>query len=208
MANFITLPLSSIVTSAETDQLDSALLNVQTQIEPIKKDMQGHKHKYANINTVLDAILPALRQNKIKLEQHPVTTEHGHDLLVTIFKHVPSGQFSASSMKIIHDGEDNQSYGGGITYARRYALVSILGLPQEDDDGAYQKEKLIERRNGEERDMITPQQMDELKGLIREKGQTPEGMKELFHDILNKTKKSKLEQLTQKQYYFVKKEFF
>lgn len=196
---FTTLPISSVAMSAQIDKFIVAFLRAQGQMGPIKKSMQAHRHKYANIDAVLEEVLPILKENEIALFQPPLSSEN--DCLQTLLMHSSGQYISFGSMKILHDPQDIQSYGGGITYTRRYALVSILGLPQEDDDGAYQKQQYEKRQ--EPKEMITEQQIDDLKHKIHEKGQTKEGIQEILRMIYADTKIVSLDRLTSKQYYFI-----
>ena len=137
-ASVTTIPLSSITMSCEIDQLFTALSSLQGEMTAIKKENHGHRHRYADINTVLDHILPILAQHGLAITQIPSFDKDGGQMLMTMLCH-KSGQFIASASKIVHDPSDIQSLGAGITYQRRYALVSILGIEQEDDDGASNK---------------------------------------------------------------------
>ena len=46
-----------------------------------------------------------------------------------------SGEWIESTITVPMSKNDAQGYGSAITYARRYSLAAITGLPQEDDDG-------------------------------------------------------------------------
>lgn len=198
---FKTLPVDCVSMSDSIDKFCTAFLNAQAKMAPIKKSMQAHRHKYANIDSVLEEVLPILKENKISLFQPPISK--GEDRLQTILVH-ESGQFiSFGSIKIVHESQDIQSFGGGITYTRRYALVSILGLPQEDDDGNYQKKQYEQKK-----ELINASQIDDLKGKITDKGINKEGIQEILRQIYTDTKVQSLEQLSQKQYYFVLSKHF
>lgn len=129
-----TLPLSSVCMSHEIDQLLTALSAFQGEMQTVKKENHGHRHRYANIDTVLQVIRPLLQKYGLSIQQHPDVDMNGNQRLTTILGHV-SGQWTASAMKVVYDPEDIQSLGGAITYTRRYAIVSLLGIEQEDDDG-------------------------------------------------------------------------
>lgn len=97
----------------------------------IKKDALNpyHSSKYATLSNVLQSIEDNLRENDLTFVQFP-----DGDCLTTMLIHVPSGEFMSASYKI-HATKDNpQQWGSAITYARRYSLVSILGLNVDDDD--------------------------------------------------------------------------
>ena len=52
----------------------------------------------------------------------------------TVFTHVSGPSFSGRVYLEYKNG-DMQSKGGAITYARRYGLAAVSGIPVEDDDG-------------------------------------------------------------------------
>ena len=89
------------------------------------------KSKYAGLPSILDAIQVPLEESDLVFVQLP-----DGENLTTIIIHTETGQFFQSSYKMSAKGNDPQSVGSAITYARRYALGAILGLNiDEDDDG-------------------------------------------------------------------------
>jgi len=105
-------------------------------VKGIKKSKSNtfHKNKYATIEDVLEAVEQPLKDNELGFvqcvnEMYLETTVYSTDDKDTdyIFSKIP----------LILSKQDMQQLGGAITYARRYALVSMLGLEQEDDDGNY-----------------------------------------------------------------------
>jgi ERF superfamily len=119
----------------------TALLASQQEFDVINKDAAGEagagrKYKYASLPNVLDAVLPALNGNGIALLQMPV--EDGEVQAVkTILHHAESGTEITCTMSLNKDGhiKGMQAIGSAITYARRYSLMSLLGIAAEDDDG-------------------------------------------------------------------------
>lgn len=80
-------------------------------------------------------ILPLLSEQEVVIIQSPTITD-GIRGLRTILIHAPSGTQFEDTMALTGK-EDPQGQGSAITYARRYALMSILGLvADEDDDGS------------------------------------------------------------------------
>lgn len=194
---FITIPLSSFVMSAQLDKFLPAFLKVQGSLSPIKKSMKAHKHKYANIDAVLEEVIPILQENQIVVYEAPISTVEGKDFLQIILQHI-SGQYIASTLSLYH-AKDMQSYGGSITYARRYALVSLLGLPQEDDDGA----SAMKKPEVTSSPRISREHYDNLINHIKE----CEDPASIAKEIMERTKKS-LDQLSESQYTWVMKTFF
>jgi hypothetical protein len=119
--------------SESITKLASALIGFQTDVSAIKKDSSNpfFKSKYASLSQVLDGIKKPLIDNKLAVVQFP----RGEHELVTIILH-ESGEYLEESYKMTPSKNDPQGLGSAITYQRRYALCSCLGLNiEEDDDG-------------------------------------------------------------------------
>ena len=97
----------------------------------IKKDKRNphFKNDYASLNEVLDKVKDTLNGLGVFIIQRP--KEEG---LETALYHPESSTRLVGIVPFIN-ATDMQKLGGAITYARRYALVSMLALEDEDDDG-------------------------------------------------------------------------
>lgn len=94
------------------------------------------RSKYADLSAVVDVISDALADNGILFEQFPGTPADGLLPLDTVITHAPSGHQEVHSFAVPVDSRATvQNLGSALTYARRYALMSIFGLAPEDDDG-------------------------------------------------------------------------
>lgn len=92
------------------------------------------KSKFADLNAVREACMPALNENGILVLQGPIIQD-GKAYLETTLLH-DSGEFLSSVTEIIaNKANDAQAHGSGISYARRYGLQSFLCIGAEDDDG-------------------------------------------------------------------------
>jgi hypothetical protein len=118
-------------TSEKIDQLLPDLFKVKASILPLKKqaDNPYFNSKYVDLNAVLEGVDSILEANGFILLQ-PVV---GRTVETTILH--KSGQFITSEMELVLDKNTMQALGSAISYARRYSLVSLLGLKSEDDDG-------------------------------------------------------------------------
>lgn len=117
--------------------IQKKLLDFQSQMDGIKKDKANpfFKSIYLDINGVLKAIQPGLTKCGISFSQTPTISDGGIDTLVTrIYDADKPDSYIESVTRLIMAKQDMQQYGSAITYARRYALVSMLGLEAEDDD--------------------------------------------------------------------------
>lgn len=117
--------------------LHTALAKAQTEFPLVKKTDANpfFKSKYAGLPSVLEVVLPILHANGLYLTQCPIS--EGERIGVrTIITHAETSDSLDSSFTMQLTKNDPQGAGSAITYARRYALVSMLGLNvDEDDDG-------------------------------------------------------------------------
>jgi len=122
---------------AQLGELFGALARAQQEIDPAKKRSSNphFKSKYADLTTVLDAILPALNENNLSLMQLVGETQDGYVTLTTILGHKNGAYVLALASCPLGRGGGPQGAGSGLTYLRRYAAQAIVGLGAEDDDG-------------------------------------------------------------------------
>ena len=117
-----------------------ALFNACQEMEPVTKDKNnpafGRGAKYADINSVLREIQPALRSYGLRLSQ---MAEDGLDTsrlyLRTRITHWESGESDEFLSSMPLPKNDPQGFGSAMTYLRRYVLFAYFGLSAEDDDG-------------------------------------------------------------------------
>ena len=117
--------------------LFQSLRLAQEEISNPKKDTKGHNYKYAQLDQVLAIIKPILSKYGLGLMQTPTgKIEEGCLTLKTIIFH-ESGQHLAEQFQIpIPQGRNiTQDFGSCLSYARRYSILSLFSLAQEDDDG-------------------------------------------------------------------------
>jgi hypothetical protein len=123
-------------TSQTISKISTALLKAQSQMGTATKDSENpfFKSKYADLNAIREACMPALLANGIVLLQ-PTISNDGRNYVETILIH-ESGEWLSSETEIIYSKvNDAQSQGSGITYARRYGMQSFLNVGADDDDG-------------------------------------------------------------------------
>lgn len=123
-----------------------ALLNVQSNLDPVHKGKKGYGYTYADLAAVMNSCLDALNAEGVVVVQSPAVTEKQCAAIHTRLIHASSGEEITSIIEvpysvIINDKgkanmTDAQAYGSAMTYARRYALVSMLGIVTDDNDAA------------------------------------------------------------------------
>ena len=123
-------------TSESLIKIAPALLAAQKAITVAHKSAANpyFKSKYADLEAVIGAVKGPLNDNDVVFLQAVQSDERGASV-GTILLHI-SGEFILSETPVrSKDDNDPQKMGSGITYAKRYALQAICGLPTEDDDG-------------------------------------------------------------------------
>lgn len=117
------------------ENLAKALVKAQLEMIAPKKGSVNpfFKNKYADLNDVLAAVVPALNSNGIVLLQ-PLVNIEGKNFVKTVLMHESGEMFESLAEIFCKNTNDAQAYGSGVTYARRYSLSSICGIGSEDDD--------------------------------------------------------------------------
>jgi hypothetical protein len=113
-----------------------ALAEFQQEVPVIHKGTQGYGYTYADLPAIFETINPLLKNHGLGFTQEM----EGTSLKTTVF-HVESGEFRESSTDIpqgvtLKGMNDFQVLGSAITYIRRYALSSALGLVTDKDTDA------------------------------------------------------------------------
>jgi len=126
-----------IETSQETAKVWSKIFIVQQQELSVIKGTpnaafkQGGKvSKYADINSILETLIPVLNEAKLVVACMP--TKEGMVMQVT---DVESGEWIRFIGWLNFTGQTAQQIGSQITYMRRYMYNSMFNLQAEDDDG-------------------------------------------------------------------------
>lgn len=119
--------------------LFKSLAAFQQEVPVIHKGTQGFGYSYADLPAIFEKINPLLAKHGLGFTQL-LQSKDGLSYLVTLVFHVESGE-SIESQTIIPQVtlkgmNDYQSFGSGVTYFRRYALSSALGLVTDKDTDA------------------------------------------------------------------------
>lgn len=126
-----------------------SLAKFHEEMGTIQKDANNpfFKSKYAPLETILPAIKEPLAKSGLVFTQAPSSivlyTQIGTGIVVvpslkTTIIEIESGESISENTPLLLAKQDPQGQGSAITYMRRYALVSMLGLNcDEDDDGNH-----------------------------------------------------------------------
>jgi hypothetical protein len=136
--------------SESIKNIAGALVDFQSSVSKVAKESNNpfFKSKYASLANILDTIQKPLSECGLAISQFP-----DGNALTTILLHADSGEWMESSYVMpVAKQNDPQAMGSAMTYARRYALGSILNLNIDDDDDA---EKAMGRQVPK-KDELTP----------------------------------------------------
>ena len=124
-------------TSDSIKQIAEALVSAQKEIKFAVKDSTNphFKSKYANINSVIDAVKSPLNNNNIAILQSLSPSDDGKLHLTTRLIH-SSGEWIEDTAVCPLQKQDCQGLGSAVSYIRRYSLSAFLSLYSDtDDDG-------------------------------------------------------------------------
>lgn len=150
--------------SEKFDEILPALHKARSQFVKVKKDRQNThlKNKYATLDSVLDAITPALTENKLMIMQDSERVESAMRVETTVI-HI-SGQWAKFYFDIPIVKNDPQGVGSAFTYGRRYALAAAFGLSQADDDAQI----AVKSAQDWKRDLDKCETVDDLQIVFRD----------------------------------------
>ena len=148
--------------SESINELATALCAAQSQMGGAVKDSANpfFKSSYADLTSVIKAIKQPFADNGLSYTQFPVNDDSGVGVSTRLM-HI-SGQWLEMGYTLPTVKKDPQAAGSAITYARRYALQSIAGIPTADDDA----ESAMLR--GDDKKVITLEQGMIIHDLITE----------------------------------------
>jgi hypothetical protein len=123
----------------DTQTLAGALVAAQAAMPKLEKDAENphYQHKFLSLPALIEATRPVLNEHGLALVQYPNRSAAGAPILTTLVLHGPTGErLEIETPLLVPETATMQNLGSAITYARRYAWQSILGIAaEEDDDG-------------------------------------------------------------------------
>ena len=138
--------------SEKITELTKGLFKFHTLVGKIAKDAKNpfFKSNYASLSHILQEISQPLQDAGLVITQWPNGTK-----LTTMLIHAESGEFFQSDYEMpVAKQNDPQALGSAISYARRYAVTSILSLNIDDDDANKASGKAPE--NAKKKNTIEP----------------------------------------------------
>ena len=157
-------------------KLSAALVKAQAQMSAAVKDSANpyFKSSYADLNSVINAIKEPFEKNGLAYTQFPINDDKGVGVVTRLIHE--SGEWLecgytlplgfAKKDGVLEPRLDPQSAGSAITYARRYALQAMAGIPAVDDDAEMAMGRNKKAIGGQ----ITRQQAQVLHNLLKSTG--------------------------------------
>lgn len=167
------MELPSLVMSDDVTQLVTALDGFQTEMQPVPKNKRNpfYESRYADLGAIVEAAAPVLRSHGLSVLQIPGMGDRGPTLWTWLFH--TSGQFIGSPTDLLLAKDDPQAQGSAITYMRRYAYSTVLGIiTEEDDDGnsAATSQQNSSKRQASSTKAASDKQVEFVKKLVKEIG--------------------------------------
>ena len=125
-------------------KLSAALVKAQAEMSGAVKDSANpfFKSSYADLNSVIKAIKEPFAKYGLAYTQFPYTDDKGVGVVTRLIHEsgewlecgytLPLGFVKKDG--VVEPKLDPQAAGSAITYARRYALQAMAGIPAVDDD--------------------------------------------------------------------------
>ncbi len=135
--------------------LKTAMLEFQKLAVSAKKDGKNphFKSNYSTLESVIAAVNQGNQFGLFFTQEIDVKNYQKDIIIVTTARHIDDDNTYTSKLPIIlsqSNMENPQKIGSAITYAKRYTLQSLYGLPSEDDDGNKASEPTINVSNSKQ----------------------------------------------------------
>jgi hypothetical protein len=146
-------------------ELAKALADFQANVPDINLDgevkFKGVGFKYATLANILKTIRPALKEAGLTFTQIlDDATVHTRIICVA------TGDFISSKLEI-KTNDDPKQKGAAITYARRYALVTALGIIADEDSDAPEAQVSKPTMNGKQLQGVIEKVMSGEEGILQ-----------------------------------------
>lgn len=130
-------------------ELYQALQKFQQECPSLTRSKEGYNYQYTPLEEMLSVIQPVLHKNGLILIQPPTSTCDGVSIILTRLIHVESGQEITSELPIFLPDDMGKkpmfTYGGSLTYGRRYAVKMILGIEADMDCNTEPVEEIAKK---------------------------------------------------------------
>lgn len=184
--------------SKNIEKVATAFAKAQSRFRSVGYNRENpyFKSKFADLDAILRHVRPSLAENGLTFYQFTKLSDKGPTVLHSRILH-SSGQWIETRARIVPPKNDQQSYGSTLSYQKRYAAMTILGITASDDryddDGeiathCYRTEddegkSLNTKYNPKEQsyETITKEQIEEIEYELAEYPDLAENLLERFH---------------------------
>lgn len=173
-----------------TNSIYSRLIKAQADFTAITQSnranaFKGGSYTYANISDCLKVIRPILNKHGLAVLQRTTSDQNKVGIETVLVSEdgqtLESGLFFVPTEGLMQKGV--QAFGSAVTYARRYSLISFLGLAygEDDDDGAaatehhyvttttkHQAKPTAAHEDADWHHALTPEEIQTLEGVAVE----------------------------------------
>lgn len=196
-----------IETSQTIAKIANALVNIQSKLESPKnsKDVKygNTTFSYVELPVLVNSLRKTLSDHGVVLLQAPFNND-GNIGIETMLIH-ESGEFIKSTLFSKASTSKPHDIGSLITYYRRYAILSMLSLGQEDDDGQIANEAAKE--------LEKPKTQPKVEQKVNYQKQQQQVLKpiqvapQLVNQLADSAQKAKIKKLLGDQEYEAYREF-
>jgi hypothetical protein len=169
-------------TKVKAATLSGALVRALAEIDGVTKDkVNPHfKSKYADLASALETVRPVFAKFDLAVTQETSPSEDGV-IVETVVLHASGDDRRFGKLFVPANKRDAQGFGSALTYAKRYSLLTALGIPTEDDDGNAAARSAPQRAttNGNAQP-ITDEQRSLMTSLIPAAGKTVQDIVEAY----------------------------
>jgi len=154
--------------SESITNLTKGLAKFHSLVGKIGKDAKNpfFKSSYASLPHILTEVSDPLEQAGLVISQFP--NDGG---LTTMLIHAESGEYISSSYTLqVVKQNDPQAQGSAISYARRYAITSILNLAIADDDAEMATKPVRNAQAEDNRPWLNKADFDKAQEYLRNGG--------------------------------------
>lgn len=199
--------------SASINELADAMAKAQGEYLPLffNKTNPYERWEYNDLHSILEAVRPALTKNGMFFTQLPCVDESGATIVYTRLIH-NSGQWIECRSRVIPSLNNQHEFDSVLTFQKRAAACSILGLAgsnDKTDDDAEKDMHVIRTKedkgldinyaydnSGASYERITKEQLEELEYTIADSG-----FNDLVKQLLSRERIETLADLPKSRYH-------
>lgn len=199
--------------SESVNELADAMAKAQGEYLELvyNKTNPYERWEYNDLHSILNAVRPALTKNGLFFTQLPIVDDSGATILYTRIIH-NSGQWIECRSRVIPSLNNQHEFDSVLTFQKRAAACSILGIAgkgdKTDDDAEKDMQTVRTKENkgtdinysydtsGSSYERISKEQLEELEYIISESG-----FNDLVKQIYSKERIESLADLPKSRYY-------